>query len=70
MPLAILGGGGGSTQKKQRSQKWPPSILDEHEFILTNKRSILTNSGLGIPFLTFIFLTMNSRLWPQTKYFT
>ena len=57
MPLPLFG----EKSQKQRFPKWPPSIPDEHEIffcgaILTNKRSILTISGMGIPFLTFVFI--------------
>ena len=56
MPLSIWGGRG--SPKKQRFSKWPTSVSKEHAFficgaILTNKRSILTNSDMGIQFLTF-----------------
>ena len=49
----------GESPEKQRFPKWPPSVPNDHECficgaILTNKRSILTNSGMGILFLTFI----------------
>ena len=49
---------GGESPKKQRFLKWRPSVPGENEIafcgaILTNKRSILTISDMGIPFLTF-----------------
>ena len=63
-PLDFLG-----KPQKQSFPKWLPSVPDEHEFficgaIFTSKRSILTNLGMGIPFLTFtvtfnILLVMN-----------
>ena len=54
MPRSILK----RSLKKQCFPKWPSSVPDKHEIffcgaILTNKRSILTNLGMGIPFLTF-----------------
>ena len=66
----------GESPEKQRFQKWPPPVPDEQKFficgaILTNKSAILTNSAMGISFLTLlltlnIFLSMNSRWRPQT----
>ena len=50
----------GKVKKNSFFSKWPPSVAVEHEIffcgaILTNKISILTNSSMGILFVTFVF---------------
>ena len=47
-------------QKNSVFKKWSPSVPDEHQIffcgdMFSNKRSILTHSGIGIPFLSFFF---------------
>ena len=67
-------------ESPEKQSKWPPLLptLGLHEFficgtILTNKRSILTNSGVEL-FMTFIltlnvFLNKHLRLRPQPTHF-
>ena len=61
----------GKVPKKQLFSKWPPSVAVEQEIffcvaILTHKRSILTNSGMGILFLIFVY-TINTFLTLKLK---
>ena len=61
----------GGKVKKKCFLKWPPSVPGKHAIflcggILTNKRSILTNSCTRIPFLTFVF-TRNTFLTLKFK---
>ena len=62
---------GGEVKKKQRFPKWLPSVPDEHAIylcgaILTNKRSILTNSGNTILTVKFKMVAVNNEIREQS----